>query len=70
MPAARLDVPHFLAVSHDRFRRAGQYLTANLDLACDIADHTLVLHLGRILMQRQPQTVRNDPELKRLYLGR
>jgi branched-chain amino acid transport system ATP-binding protein len=38
-------------------------------LACDLADHALVLHLGRVAMQGDPQAIRNDPELKRLYLG-
>ena len=39
-------------------------------LACDLADRVIVLHLGRVTMQGEPQTVRDDPELKRLYLGR
>lgn len=38
-------------------------------LACDLADQAIVLHLGRIAMRGEPQAVRNDPELKRLYLG-
>jgi branched-chain amino acid transport system ATP-binding protein len=38
-------------------------------LACDLADYALVLHLGRIAMQGPPETIRNDPQLKRLYLG-
>jgi len=38
-------------------------------LACDLADQAIVLHLGRIAMQGDPQTIRTDPELKRLYLG-
>jgi branched-chain amino acid transport system ATP-binding protein len=38
-------------------------------LACDLADYAIVLHLGRIAMQGAPQSVRDDPELKRLYLG-
>jgi branched-chain amino acid transport system ATP-binding protein len=38
-------------------------------LACDLADCALVLHLGRIAMRGLPQAIRNDPELKRLYLG-
>jgi branched-chain amino acid transport system ATP-binding protein len=38
-------------------------------LACDLADQALVLHLGRIAMRGDPQTVRHNPELKRLYLG-
>jgi branched-chain amino acid transport system ATP-binding protein len=38
-------------------------------LACDLADYALVLHLGRVAMHGPPQTIRNDPELKRLYLG-
>jgi branched-chain amino acid transport system ATP-binding protein len=38
-------------------------------LACDLADYALVLHLGRIAMRGLPQAIRNDPELKRLYLG-
>jgi branched-chain amino acid transport system ATP-binding protein len=38
-------------------------------LACDLADYTVVLHLGRIAMRGDPQAVRNDPELKHLYLG-
>jgi branched-chain amino acid transport system ATP-binding protein len=38
-------------------------------LACDLADCVIVLHQGRVAMQGPPQVVRNDPELKRLYLG-
>ena len=38
-------------------------------LACDLADQALVLHLGRIAMRGDPRSVRDDPELKRLYLG-
>ena len=38
-------------------------------LACELADYALVLHLGRIAMQGLPQTIRNDPELRSLYLG-
>ena len=38
-------------------------------LACEIADHAVVLHLGRIAMRGDPQDVRHDPALKKLYLG-
>jgi branched-chain amino acid transport system ATP-binding protein len=38
-------------------------------LACDLADHALVLHLGRIAMRGASQDVRHDPALERLYLG-
>jgi branched-chain amino acid transport system ATP-binding protein len=38
-------------------------------LACELADYALVLHLGRIAMQGLPQTIRDDPELKNIYLG-
>jgi branched-chain amino acid transport system ATP-binding protein len=38
-------------------------------LACGLADDAVVLHLGRIAMRGRAGDVRNDPELKRLYLG-
>jgi branched-chain amino acid transport system ATP-binding protein len=38
-------------------------------LACELADHAIVLHRGRIAMQGAPEAVRADAELKRLYLG-
>jgi branched-chain amino acid transport system ATP-binding protein len=38
-------------------------------LACDLADYAVVLHLGRIAIQGPSDAIRNDPELKRLYLG-
>jgi branched-chain amino acid transport system ATP-binding protein len=38
-------------------------------LACNLADQAIVLHLGRVAMRGDPQTIRTDPELKRLYLG-
>jgi branched-chain amino acid transport system ATP-binding protein len=38
-------------------------------LACDLADYAVVFHLGRIAMRGDPQSIRTDPELKRLYLG-
>jgi branched-chain amino acid transport system ATP-binding protein len=38
-------------------------------LACDLADEAVVLHLGRIALRGAAAEVRNDPDLKRLYLG-
>lgn len=38
-------------------------------LACEVADEVIVLHLGRVALRGPSQAVRNDPELKRLYLG-
>ncbi len=38
-------------------------------LACDLADRAIVLHLGRVAMKGTSEKVRNDPELKRLYIG-
>lgn len=38
-------------------------------LACDIADDVIVLHLGRVALRGPSQQVRDNPELKRLYLG-
>jgi branched-chain amino acid transport system ATP-binding protein len=38
-------------------------------LACDLAEHALVLHLGTLAMAGPAQDVRRNPELKRLYLG-
>ena len=40
-----------------------------IKLACDLADEAIVMHLGRIAMQASAAQVRDDPELKRLYLG-
>ena len=38
-------------------------------LACDLADDVIVLHLGRVALRGPSGQVRDDPELKRLYLG-
>ena len=38
-------------------------------LEADNADQAIVLHLGRVAMRGDPQSIRTDPELKRLYLG-
>jgi len=38
-------------------------------LACDLADDVIVLHLGRIALRCVSRDVRDNPELKRLYLG-
>jgi len=38
-------------------------------IACDLADRAIVMHLGRIAMSGAASAVRDDPELKRLYLG-
>jgi branched-chain amino acid transport system ATP-binding protein len=38
-------------------------------LACDLADDVIVLHLGRVALRGPSDRVRDDPELKRLYLG-
>jgi branched-chain amino acid transport system ATP-binding protein len=38
-------------------------------LACDLADEAVVLHLGRIALRGAAEQVRNDPDLKSLYLG-
>ncbi len=38
-------------------------------LACDLAEEAVVMHLGRIAMTGKSADVRDNPELKRLYLG-
>jgi branched-chain amino acid transport system ATP-binding protein len=38
-------------------------------LACDVADEAIVLHLGRIALRGPASEVRDNPELRRLYLG-
>ena len=38
-------------------------------LACELADDAVVMHLGRVAMQGPAAAIRDDPELKRLYLG-
>lgn len=38
-------------------------------LACELADRAVVLHLGKLAMAGPAREVRQDPELKRLYLG-
>ncbi len=38
-------------------------------LACELADSAVVLQLGRVAMKGASEKVRNDPELKRLYIG-
>jgi branched-chain amino acid transport system ATP-binding protein len=38
-------------------------------LACDLAEQAVVMHLGRIAMAGKAVDIKNDPELKRLYLG-
>jgi branched-chain amino acid transport system ATP-binding protein len=38
-------------------------------LACDLADDVIVLHLGRVALRGASRDVRDNPELKRLYLG-
>jgi ABC-type branched-subunit amino acid transport system ATPase component len=38
-------------------------------LACELADEAVVMHLGRIAMTGKSAEVRDNPELKRLYLG-
>jgi branched-chain amino acid transport system ATP-binding protein len=38
-------------------------------LACELADHAVVLHLGRIALRGKSREVSRAPELKQLYLG-
>ncbi len=38
-------------------------------LACELAEEAVVMHLGRIAMAGKSAEVRDNPELKRLYLG-
>jgi len=38
-------------------------------LACDVADEAIVLHLGRVAMRGPALQIRDNPDLKRLYLG-
>jgi len=38
-------------------------------LACELADDAVVMHLGRVAMQGPAAAIRDNPELKRLYLG-
>jgi branched-chain amino acid transport system ATP-binding protein len=38
-------------------------------LACELADEAVVMHLGRIAMKGPAAEIRDNPELKRLYLG-
>jgi branched-chain amino acid transport system ATP-binding protein len=38
-------------------------------LACDLADEAVVMHLGRVAMSGSAASIKDDPELKRLYLG-
>ena len=38
-------------------------------LACELAEEAVVMHLGRIAMTGKSAEVRDNPELKRLYLG-
>jgi branched-chain amino acid transport system ATP-binding protein len=40
-----------------------------VQLACELADRAVVLHLGKLAMAGSAREVRQDPELKRLYLG-
>jgi branched-chain amino acid transport system ATP-binding protein len=37
--------------------------------ACELADRALVMHLGRVALQGAAAEIRDNPELKRLYLG-
>lgn len=38
-------------------------------LACDLAEEAVVMHLGRVAMRGPAAEIRDNPELKRLYLG-
>ena len=38
-------------------------------LACSVADEAIVLHLGQIALRGPAIEIRDDPDLKRLYLG-
>ena len=60
VPAAML-----VALHHMR----GQAAEQAIRLACDVADEAIVLHLGRIAMRGPATEIRDNPDLKRLYLG-
>ena len=41
----------------------------DMDVVFSIASGILVMHQGRILIDGPPATVREDPEVRRVYLG-
>ena len=41
----------------------------DMDVVFSIASGILVMHQGRILIDGPPATVREDPEVQRVYLG-
>ena len=41
----------------------------DMDVAFDLADRITVLHQGRLLVEGDVETVRNDPRVTEIYLG-
>jgi len=41
----------------------------DMDVVFSIAQKIAVLHQGRLIADGSPQEVRNDPEVRRVYLG-
>ena len=41
----------------------------NAALALELADHAYLLETGRVVFSGRPDDIRNDPTLRRSYLG-